>query len=81
MRHIAYRQCRTEEGQLARRAACPSDTFTLSGKTVGIVGLGAIGKNVAKLLKGFGCTILYSKRSAAFGRRGSGARREACLDH
>lgn len=40
----------------------PGDTFMLSGKTVGIVGFGAIGKNVAKLLKGFGCTILYNKR-------------------
>jgi len=40
----------------------PGDTFTLSGKTVGIVGFGAIGQNVAKLLKGFGCTILYNKR-------------------
>jgi len=40
----------------------PGDTFMLSGKTVGIVGFGAIGKNVAKMLKGFGCTILYNKR-------------------
>ncbi len=41
----------------------PGETFLLSGKTVGIVGLGAIGANVARLLKGFGCTILYSKRT------------------
>jgi len=40
----------------------PGDTFTLSGKTYGIVGFGAIGSTVARLLKGFGCTILYSKR-------------------
>ncbi len=33
----------------------------LSGKTVGIVGFGAIGKTVARLLSGFGCTILYHK--------------------
>lgn len=40
----------------------PGETFMLSGKTVGIVGFGAIGKNVARMLKGFGCTILYNKR-------------------
>lgn len=31
----------------------------LSGKTVGIVGMGNIGKNLVKLLKGFGCNIFY----------------------
>ena len=35
----------------------------LSGKTVGIVGLGYIGKTLARLLSGFGCTILYIKRT------------------
>lgn len=34
----------------------------LSGKVVGLVGFGAIGQTVAKLLAGFGCTILYSTR-------------------
>ena len=37
--------------------------FLLSGKTVGLVGFGAIGQMVAKLLTGFGCTILYAKRT------------------
>ncbi|ESR23218.1 2-hydroxyacid dehydrogenase [Lutibaculum baratangense] len=36
-------------------------TFLLTGKTVGLVGLGFIGKNVAKLLRGFDCRILYTK--------------------
>ncbi len=36
-------------------------SFLLSGKTVGLVGFGAIGQTVAKLLSGFGCTILYHK--------------------
>jgi phosphoglycerate dehydrogenase-like enzyme len=35
----------------------------LSNKTVGIVGLGAIGKQVAKRVAGFGCTILYNNRN------------------
>lgn len=40
----------------------PSST-TLSGRTVGIVGMGHIGKALARLLRGFGCPILYTKRS------------------
>lgn len=35
----------------------------VSGKTVGILGLGAIGKGVAKRLRGFDCTILYHNRN------------------
>ncbi|MEM6848703.1 MAG: 2-hydroxyacid dehydrogenase, partial [Pseudomonadota bacterium] len=34
---------------------------TLSGKTVGLVGLGYIGKRTARLLRGFECRVLYSK--------------------
>ena len=34
----------------------------LSGKTVGIVGLGAIGRGVARRLAGFDCRILYHNR-------------------
>jgi phosphoglycerate dehydrogenase-like enzyme len=36
-------------------------TFTLSGKTVGLVGLGFIGKQTARLLAPFGCRLLYAK--------------------
>lgn len=32
--------------------------FDIHGKTVGVVGTGNIGKSFAKLLRGFGCTIL-----------------------
>ncbi len=35
----------------------------VTGKTVGILGLGSIGKGVAKRLRGFDCTILYNKRT------------------
>lgn len=37
---------------------------TLVGSTVGIVGFGAIGQSLARLLSGFGCRILVYSRSA-----------------
>lgn len=39
-------------------------TMMLSGKTVGLVGMGYIGTVVARLLSGFGCPILYAKPHA-----------------
>lgn len=62
LRFIAYGHEELKQGRWAT-GRLPGETYMLSGKTVGIVGLGAIGKNVAKLLKGFGCTLLYSKRT------------------
>ena len=38
-------------------------TGELSGKTVGILGLGNIGRQVALMLRAFGVNILYNKRS------------------
>lgn len=61
LRLISYGHAHLKQGDW-RGGRLPGDTFTLSGKTVGIVGFGAIGQNVARLLKGFGCTILYNKR-------------------
>ena len=40
----------------------PTST-TLSGRTVGIVGLGYIGQALARLLRGFDCRVLYTKRA------------------
>ena len=37
--------------------------YTLKGKTVGIVGTGAIGLQVARLLRAFGCTLLAYSRT------------------
>lgn len=43
--------------------------FELSGSTVGILGFGAVGKTLAKMLSGFGCRILaydvYQDKAAA----------------
>jgi phosphoglycerate dehydrogenase-like enzyme len=41
----------------------PAETYTLAGKTVGIVGFGAIGTALARLVRGFGCKVLYAKRT------------------
>jgi phosphoglycerate dehydrogenase-like enzyme len=35
----------------------------LYGKTVGLVGLGRIGSHAAKLLRSFGCEVIYTKRN------------------
>lgn len=34
-------------------------TYTISGKTIGIIGLGHVGRQVARLLRGFGAYLLY----------------------
>ena len=41
----------------------PGPTLCISGSTIGIVGFGAIGQTVARVLKGFGCRILYNRRT------------------
>ncbi|MTE01311.1 3-phosphoglycerate dehydrogenase [Paracoccus sp. YIM 132242] len=55
--HMGIRDGGWPKGAVASRAA------TLSGRTVGIVGMGHIGKALARLLRGFGCPILYTKRT------------------
>jgi len=37
-------------------------SMRLTGKTIGLIGLGYIGKQVARLLRGFDCTVIYTKR-------------------
>ncbi len=59
LRHVAHGHQRLQDGQWRNWSS--SEPLLLSGKTVGLVGFGAIGKNVAKLLGGFGCDIVYHK--------------------
>lgn len=49
-------------GQWRKGELSPTST-TLPGKVVGIIGMGHIGQALARLLAGFGCTILYTKRT------------------
>ena len=61
LRHIPHGHLGLQQGEWRNwRGQSP---FLLSGKTVGLVGFGAIGKAVARLLSGFGCTVLYTKPS------------------
>ena len=60
MRHLAYGHEGLRQGEW-RGGHLPRESWMLTGKTVGIVGFGAIGQTVAKLLKGFDCTLLYAK--------------------
>jgi D-3-phosphoglycerate dehydrogenase len=52
-RKISYLDKKTREGEWVR-----STGIELGGKTMGIMGLGAIGKNVAKYAQGFGMKVM-----------------------
>jgi phosphoglycerate dehydrogenase-like enzyme len=62
LRNLSYGHAELKNGEW-RGGRLPQDSFMLSGKTVGIVGFGAIGQALARLLAGFGCRILYTKRT------------------
>jgi phosphoglycerate dehydrogenase-like enzyme len=59
-RRIAQGHARLQQGDWIK-SVISGQSVMFSGKTVGIVGLGAIGKNVARMLGGFGCRVLYAK--------------------
>ncbi len=61
MRHVAHGHAALAQGVwTGGNFGRPS--LLLSGKTVGIVGFGAIGQAVARLLAGFACPVLYHQR-------------------
>jgi phosphoglycerate dehydrogenase-like enzyme len=62
-RFLPYGHHMMLQGEWRGPGRLPGESLLLTGRTVGIVGLGAIGTNVARLLRGFGCTILYAKRN------------------
>ena len=59
LRHIPHLHVDLHRGRWQNRRG--HGPFLLSGKTVGLVGFGAIGKAVASRLSGFECSILYNK--------------------
>ncbi len=54
---------RTDEDYFAYNWSGHKGVLGLWGSTVGILGMGEIGQELARLLRPFGCTILYSKRN------------------
>jgi phosphoglycerate dehydrogenase-like enzyme len=63
LRCLSYGHERLKHGAWHGPGLVPMPTMLLSGKTVGIVGLGAIGTQLVGLLRGFGCRVLYAKRN------------------
>lgn len=59
LRHLAHGHGALQRGEW--RSWRGHRPFLLSGKTVGLIGFGAIGKAVARVLSGFGCDIAYHK--------------------
>ena len=60
-----------QEGNFETRAL---EGFDLFGKTIGVIGTGAIGKNVVKIAQGFGMHVLMFDKFPAAGLESSDAR-------
>jgi len=58
MRNLARAHCALKAGVWYNRHVDPHTCFELSGKTVGLVGFGTVGRLVAQLLSGFGVRLL-----------------------
>ncbi|WP_374300636.1 2-hydroxyacid dehydrogenase [Paracoccus sp. (in: a-proteobacteria)] len=61
-RNIVRGHVGIQRGDWPKGEVGPTST-TLSGRTVGIVGMGHVGKALARLLRGFGCPVLYTQRT------------------
>ncbi|MGE5602151.1 MAG: NAD(P)-dependent oxidoreductase [Nitrososphaerales archaeon] len=60
---FGYPPRRTDEDYFAYNWSGRRGVMALWGSTVGILGMGEIGTELARLLHPFGCTILYNKRN------------------
>ena len=63
LRFLAFGHQHLQQGAWRGISDLPAETLLLTGKKVGIVGFGAIGQNVARLLGSFGCKVIYTKRT------------------
>ncbi|MBO1079014.1 2-hydroxyacid dehydrogenase [Roseomonas haemaphysalidis] len=61
LRNLAFGHATLRENGAWRTTTLPKESLMISGKTVGIIGYGAIGQNVARMVKAFGCPVLYNK--------------------
>lgn len=59
LKSLFWADAHTRAGEWPQMAVSSVGCVELAGKTWGIVGLGRIGREVARRLKGFGCRILY----------------------
>jgi phosphoglycerate dehydrogenase-like enzyme len=60
LKRALYFHARTAAGEWAQQEIFTLGLMELYGKTLGIVGMGNIGREVAARAKGFGCRIVYS---------------------
>ena len=58
--HLQFQTVKAREWAGDMRAAWYSQAHELTGKTVGIIGLGRIGQQVAQRLQGWDCELIYS---------------------
>lgn len=61
LRNLAFGHATLRADGSWRTTTLPKESLMISGKTVGIIGYGAIGQNVARMVKAFGCAVLYNK--------------------